>query len=367
MQSLFNVDRNSGNCDTLLHYLTYFTDPRSRRQEIPKPPPYSKAPPLYHTINQTGAVTARNQRTVPVNAVIENVRHVETPPNDISSTSPNYNSSAASSPPSYELQRPINTVGETYRQNQPRNQGHAFVPTASPPAYVSVVRIETPRARARSPVSPVPGTSASFGTELQTCRKTVITTHNLSGINEEPRASRPSSISSGEISLVEELQRNVVLHRTLSERENSRQTPSPFVSTSLIRRTTSINIGIARSTSPVIITDHIVQGRQLRKNSKGSFKEKWRHPRPLVVQQSVADINNSCGNANINNDRTQGRSSVLKDRKYQNDIRDLLSTETSWPETPPLVSATAAARSSQRKVILERLKSRRTSQNENIV
>lgn len=337
-----------------------FSDLRPRRQSVPKPPPYSEAPPEYHTIHETGPLAPRISHDVAVNASLErhrdlNERHVRV-------------SALVDSPPMIPVQPQI----ESLREIRSVRRHSLSAPSTSPPAYVSVIRIDHPlTTRDPTRFSPIPGTSADFTSNFdpQTTQRSESESRRHKEANAIPRDSPHPSLMSEIISVPN----NVRVNRTFSDRTNSRVDSPDFRVGNLIRRTTSINIGMAESASPVTCTTqeetnrHHATSRRRQSNDsdytpRNSLKGKSRIPRRVPGRQQSITENSDAETKGSISDPVPGTS-----RQQSDLIGGLFSGDTPWPETPPLISSTAAARSSKRKAILERLKSRRMQSEEDIV
>lgn len=339
---------------SIFYMLSLFmiSDIRRRRHEAPKPPPYSEAPPDYHTIHETGPLESpRTGRDIQVNTLSEHV-------------SPRYARDSydrrSFHPLSSDIREHSNTnaavLFPSRRQNSPRR--------ASPPSYISVAQIESRATHAQTLDSPVPGTS----TDLDLPRNLFTSNQALSERRSKQnggrfrQASPNPSLASGRISELNSLPESSSLQRTISDRTSGR-----LESRSLIRRTTSINIGISESVSPVPDPE-VLHGRELCENSQasqGNLKGKSRIPRPVVPKP--LEIQEENMHHSRFSKRTVGQtvsvqvSAQTSAAKYE----ELFSGDADWPKTPPLISAAAAERSAQRKAVLERLKSRRQMNDEN--
>lgn len=332
--------------------LFIISDIRRRRHEAPKPPPYSEAPPDYHTIHETGPLESlRTGRDIQGNTLSDHV-------------SPRYARDSygrrSFHPPSSDIREHsnINTTGpvSSRRQNSPRD-----VP---PPSYISVAQIESRITHMQTLDSPVPGTS----TDLDLPRNFITSNQAPSERRSKQnggrfrQASPNPSLASGRISELNSLPESSSLHRTISDRTSGR-----LETRSLIRRTTSINIGISESVSPVP-EQEVLQGKELCDNSltsQGNLKGKSRIPRPVVPKP--LEIQEANMHHSRFSKRTVGQtvSAQVSAQTSGDKFEELFSGDADWPKTPPLISAAAAERSAQRKAVLERLKSRRQINDEN--
>ena len=222
---------------------------------------------------------------------------------------------------------------------------------------VGSLPVQNYRLRQLSSDSPVAGTSASFNIGRNQSHNVISASQTMPDTNDNSRASSHSSLSSGDISLNNELQQNIAHQRHFTDETENHTLQN--ASTAFIRRTTSINIGIVGVPSAGIQNDNNMsssEGKCKTVYVRTSLRDTSKTMEPMTVGQSVS-VSERHVNSNV---AMTNATSVIH-------VEGLLTRQPSWPETPPLVSSSAAARSSTRKLILERLKNRNRPLEENMV
>ncbi|XP_060571533.1 uncharacterized protein LOC132729724 [Ruditapes philippinarum] len=297
-------------------------EPRRRRVGIPKPPPYSEAPPQYDSLHFNDDSRSNPRSTDPILP-----GHIRT------------------------------NVQGARRQRSDRRQNPSaeeqsisrFEPRDAPPSYISIIQVESRENENRRTYTPEAGTSGlgnNGGSSLS--NNYGATPLFVTGQNRQ--SSPHPSLASGRIStsMYNGAVENRTFHRTASER--SHQLSSHIT----VSRHHGMN---NNSVSPVTIREitvhsHVIRNNQSTETSKskgGKTKGTNIHtkiPRP-IKPNGPTQIDN---NLNVGSSVNTGLGPDALD-----DANDLLRLG----ESPPPINQSAAARSAKRRTVIQKLQQRK--------
>ncbi|XP_053405627.1 uncharacterized protein LOC123565800 [Mercenaria mercenaria] len=297
-------------------------EPRGRRVDIPKPPPYSEAPPQYDSLHVSDDSRSNPRSTDPI--------------------LPGYTTS--------------NTRGGARRQHASRRhnqqaeerRSNRTEPSDAPPSYISIIQVQSSDNANDRHHSPEPGTSGMGNNTVGRLSNNNATP--LSVMDQTRNDSPHPSLASGRISMFNRQNENRSLHRTVSER--SRQwSPHPAAGRRLLGKGNN-------SVTPVTIREISVHSHSIQNYSTGNGistgkgtnikrgNVQTKIPRPVKQKKTLQKDTNSNAVSNVTAGLLPG---ALED---ENDLLGL-------GDSPPPMNTSAAARSAQRHTVLQRLQQRR--------